>query len=441
MIQTINPYTQKLIKEYEPESEEEIYRKIKDIRKAQPEWAKTEVDDRISFLKELENRIIKNQKSIAESIAIEMGKPITQNYSEIERSINLIHFARDNFKKFLDSEYVSTEAKKSYVRFDPLGVVLGIEPWNVPLWQALKPSIPAIIAGNGFLLKHSSIVSGTSKLIEELFDIPVFKSTITHGETALSAIKYVDAVALTGSTETGSKVGEMCGRNIKKAVLELGGSDPFIVLESANIEKAAKQAAQARLLNAGQRCVASKRFIISEKVFDQFYEYMKEEFYKVIAGDPLDQKTFLGPLSSKEAYEKVSTRIEELKTLGVVETAYGQKLVVPFIPPTIAIPSKDYQEEIFGPVAILSKFKNLSNAISKANDSSYGLGATIWGDPSEAEEIAPYIQAGSVFINKVMASDPRLPFGGIKKSGIGREHSWYGLHEFTNIKSVWVGDL
>jgi acyl-CoA reductase-like NAD-dependent aldehyde dehydrogenase len=337
----------------------------------------------------------------------------------------------------LSPEQVKTDAKKSYIRFDPLGTILLIMPWNFPAWQVMRAAVPAMAAGNTVLLKHASIVSGTSLKLEGILGSDIFKSTVCRGNVALSAIKYVDGVSFTGSTDIGAKIAEEAGREIKKVVLELGGSDPYIVLGSANLDDAIKNCTFARMQNNGQSCIASKRFIVDEKVFDSFYKGMKEQFSNVKIGDPLDKSTFLGPLSSSEQKEIVTGQVEELKPLGQVE-AFADGLKGNFVPPTIVRTNALYDQEVFGPVAILKRFKTNEEAVKLANETPYGLGASVWGKPEEAERLVPAIETGMVFINKIVASDPRLPFGGLKKSGLGSELSRYGLLEFTAKRTVWI---
>lgn len=366
-----------------------------------------------------------------------MGKAVSQSEAEVKKCIWLMDYVLENAQTFLAPEQVKTEARKSYIRFDPLGTILLIMPWNFPAWQVMRAAVPALAAGNTVLLKHASMVSGTSLKLEQIFGLDVFKSVITKGDIATAAIKYVDGVSLTGSVETGSKVAQEAGRQLKKVVLELGGSDPYIVLDRSNLGEAAKNSAFARLQNNGQSCIASKRFIVHESVYDNFYKGMKEAFANVKIGDPLDKNTFLGPLSSAEQKQIVMQQVEKLRSLGSVEElALG--LEDNFVAPTIVKTDALFDEEVFGPVAILKKFRTEEEAIKLANETPYGLGASIWGDLEEAEKLVPFIEAGLVFINKTVASDPRLPFGGVKKSGVGSELSRYGILEFTTKKTVWV---
>ena len=435
-IVTINPYTGQKLHDYKEESLDDIKDKISSLKDAQLEW-KRDTDARLEKLKEIKKKMETELPTLAALMSTEMGKPVAQSEAELKKCIWLVDYITENAGTMLSPEQVKTEAKKTYIRFDPLGTILLIMPWNFPAWQVMRAAIPAMAAGNTVLLKHASIVTGTSLKLEEILGSDIFKSTICRGSVALSAIKYVDGVSFTGSTEIGSKIAEEAGREIKKVVLELGGSDPYIVLGSANLEDAIKNCTFARIQNNGQSCIASKRFIVDEKVFDGFYKGMKEEFSSVKIGDPLDKNTFLGPLSSNEQKQIVTKQVEELESIGQVETLADKKDGY-FVPPTIVRTDALYDEEVFGPVAILKRFKTNEEAVKLANETPYGLGASVWGKPEEAERLVPSIETGMVFINKIVSSDPRLPFGGIKKSGLGSELSRYGLLEFTAKRTVWI---
>lgn len=435
-IHTENPYTEQVISEYKEETVDDIKKKISDIRSEQKEWAKS-LDSRIDYLRNvLKPNMERNLNEIASLMTEEMGKPITQSVAEVKKCISLVDYAIEKFPEFLQPDVISTDARKSYVRFDPIGVVELVMPWNFPLWQVFRAAVPAMVVGNGVILKHASIVTGSSRKIEEVMSSDLFKSVVCRGETALEAIKYVDGVSFTGSTGVGMKIAEKAGREMKKAVLELGGSDPFIVLKSADLDKAAKNAAFGRMQNNGQSCIASKRFLVHDDVYDEFRSKLAEEFSNVVIGDPSQEKTFLGPLSSNQQAETVRGQIKDLESSGKVEKFASTSGNI--IPPVIAAVDRPYMEEVFGPVAILKRFNSHEEALKIANETSFGLGASIWGDSEEAEGLAPNVESGMVFINKIVASDPRMPFGGVKKSGIGRELSRYGLLEFSNIKTVWV---
>lgn len=435
-VKTVNPYTEKTLHEYKEDSLEDIKVKIAELRKAQQLW-KVDIAERLAKLREVRKRFEASAKELAQLMSTEMGKPVTQSEAELKKCLWTIDYIAENAGEMLTPEHVRTEAKKSYVRFDPLGVVFLIMPWNFPAWQFIRAAIPAMAAGNAVLLKHASIVTGTSLKLQEIIGLDAFKSTVARGPVALEAIKYADGVSLTGSTEVGEMVAGEAGKHLKKVVLELGGSDPYIVLDGSNLDQAVKNCVFARMQNNGQSCIASKRFIVHESVFEQFYKGMKEEFSKVKIGDPLDSNTFLGPLSSKEQKDVVVEQVKKLKTLGHVEEL-ARGLRGNFIPPTVARVEPLFDEEVFGPVAVLKKFKTTNEAVMLANETPFGLGASIWGDAEAAEKLVPSIEAGMVFINKVVASDPRLPFGGVKKSGIGSELSRYGLLEFTSKRTIWV---
>ncbi len=435
-VKTVNPYTEKTLREYKEDSIEDIKSKIAGLRKAQQLW-KVDIAERLTKLKEVRRRFEASAKELAQLMSTEMGKPVAQSEAELKKCMWTIDYITENAEKMLAPEQIKTEAKKSYVRFDPLGVVFLIMPWNFPAWQFIRAAIPAMAVGNAVLLKHASIVSGTSLKLQDIIGLDVFKSTVARGPVALEAIKYADGVSLTGSTEVGEMVAGEAGKQLKKVVLELGGSDPYIILDGSNLDQAVKNCVYARMQNNGQSCIASKRFIVHESVFEQFYKGMKEEFSKVKIGDPLDNNTFLGPLSSKEQKEIVVQQVNKLKTLGQVEEL-AQGLKGNFVPPTVARVEPLFDEEVFGPVAVLKKFRTPNEAVTLANETPFGLGASVWGDAEAAEKLVPSIEAGMVFINKVVASDPRLPFGGVKKSGIGSELSRYGLLEFTSKRTIWV---
>jgi succinate-semialdehyde dehydrogenase/glutarate-semialdehyde dehydrogenase len=435
-IKTVNPYTQEVLGEYEQETPDQIRDTISELRVAQSKWA-VSMERRLDELKKVKDRLQSESAELARLLTLEMGKPITQSQAEVKKCGWLIDYILENAARMLAPEDVKTEGRKSYIRFDPLGIVLLIEPWNFPAWQVIRAAFPALAAGNAVILKHASIVSGTSLKIQEIFGLDVFKSVIAKGSDAMNAVAYVDGVALTGSTEVGASVSEVAGRELKKVVMELGGSDPFIVLDDTNLQEAVKNCTYARLQNNGQSCIAAKRFIVREDVYDEFYNGMRNEFSKVRMGDPLESQTFLGPLSSKAQRNIVAAQIQKLRSYGQVEQ-FGGELGGNFILPTIARINTLFDDEVFGPVAILKSFRTHEEAVRLANETPFGLGASIWGQPEEAERLVPSIAAGMLFINKIVASDPRLPFGGVKKSGLGCECSRYGLLEFTAKRTVWV---
>ncbi len=431
-----DPYSGSVIETIETDNVDSALNKISETKLAQKDWMKS-LDERLDYFKEtVRPNFVKYTDELALIMTQEMGKPISQSVSEVKKSIKLLDYLIENAPGIFSAEEIKTEAFKSYLRFDPIGTVMCIEPWNFPVWQVARAAFPALLAGNGVVLKHASLVAGVSLKLQEIVDSKIFRSLIVDGKTATSLIRQVDGVAFTGSTQVGSGIASEAGKELKHVVMELGGSDPFIILDSANIESAAKAAAIGRLQNNGQSCIASKRFLVQENVYEEFKRLAEEEFSKVVIGDPKKKETYIGPLSSVEQKRSVEEQINYLKSRGkVVFLGEGQGNIVP---PTIAELDENYQEEIFGPVAVLRKFRNRDEAVKIANETPYGLGTSIWGEKSEAETLVSDIEAGMVFINSIVFSDPRLPFGGVKKSGLGRELSKYGSREFTNMKTVWV---
>ncbi|WMT48576.1 MAG: aldehyde dehydrogenase family protein [Thermoplasmatales archaeon] len=435
-IETVNPYSMSKLGKYEEDDEDTVKKTFEGVNREQEIWKKS-IDYRIKFLKdEVIPRFKREKESLATIMSSEMGKPITQSRAEIDKCIMMTEYFCKEGKNFLSDNVIETEASKSFVRFEPLGTVFLVMPWNFPLWQAMRAAIPAMVAGNGIVLKHASIVTGSAKKMEEIFDSPLFRVIKVSGSRALSAIKYSDGVSFTGSEMAGMAIASEAGKHIKKSVLELGGSDPFVVLDDANLEQTAKESTYARLQNNGQSCIASKRFIVSKKISENFFELMKENFEKVRLGDQLDDKTFIGPLSSASQAETVRKQIEQLNSLGKLQMFGEQHGNI--IPPTIVQTEANYLDEVFGPVAIFKTFDTLEDAAKICNETGFGLGASVWGSVDQAEKVIPMIRSGMVFVNKVVASDPRLPFGGVGKSGYGRELSKFGILEFTNFRTVWI---
>jgi acyl-CoA reductase-like NAD-dependent aldehyde dehydrogenase len=431
-----DPYTGKVLESFRTDSTDDALNKIRETREAQKEWKKS-FDKRIDFFKNvIKPNFEKKTQELASIMTEEMGKPISQSIAEVKKCVKLLDYLIDNARDIYASEEIKTEASKSYVRFDPLGTIMCIEPWNYPAWQVARAAFPAMIAGNGVVLKHASIVTGVSLKLQEMVDSPLFRSLVVDGRTATSLIKHVEGVAFTGSTPVGSSIAAEAGKELKRVVMELGGSDPFIILDSADMKAAAKAATIGRLQNNGQSCIASKRFLVQENAYEEFRELAEDEFSKVVIGDPKLKETYIGPLSSEEQKRSVEEQIKYLESRGKVK--YLGEGGGNIIPPILAELDENYQEEIFGPVAVLRKFKDKRDAIRIANETPFGLGTSIWGEKSDAETMVGDIEAGMVYINSIVFSDPRLPFGGVKKSGLGRELSKYGSREFTNMKTVWI---
>lgn len=450
--QSINPATEEALGEFEGMNFEEAVKAAERCREVQRDWEKTSLANRSSFLKKLAWALREGLESYAKTMTLEMGKPIAQSKAEVEKCAWLCEFYAEHAAEFLAPEEVKTEAKKSYIRFDPLGVVLCIMPWNFPFWQVFRFAVPALAAGNGVLLKHASNVPQCSLAIEEVFQkagFPdaLFETLLIDSKTASQLIESdaIAAVSLTGSTKAGADVAMKAGANIKKCVLELGGSDPFIVLADADVNLSCQVALQARTINTGQSCIAAKRFILEKPIAAEFEKKLMEHFKTLKMGDPVDETVNIGPLAKREIRDDLERQVNDAVSKGAKVLVGGKSVNGKgyFFEPTLLTNiTKDmavYYEETFGPVMTLFTVENAEAAITMANDSEYGLGASIWTKNVElAEKLAAQIESGFVSINGMVKSDPRLPFGGVKKSGFGRELGQYGIKEFVNIKSVVV---
>lgn len=449
---SINPFTEKKEKSYKGHSLSECKKIISESGKEQKEWKNTSFTQRKKLLKKVAQALRKRKNEFGKLITTEMGKPITQAIAEIEKCALASDFYADNAKKFLEDEHVKTENKKSFARFEPLGVVLAIMPWNFPFWQVFRFAAPAIMAGNTGVLKHASNVPGCAIAIEEVFleaGFPknVFRTLLTDSKTAQGLIsqKEISAVTVTGSTNAGSQIALEAGKNIKKCVLELGGSDPFIVLDDVDVKECSQEAVNGRMVNMGQSCIAAKRFIVQEKILKEFEKEFAQKMESLSVGDPMDPKTQVGPLARKDLVNAVHEQMTRSVKMGAKVLAGGKKhsgkgfFFYPTVLGNVSVKMPVFSEETFGPLAGVMKAKNDLDAAMLANRSEYGLGASIWTkNPKRAEKLVPLIESGNVFVNKTVASDPRLPFGGIKKSGFGRELGVFGIREFTNVKTVVV---
>lgn len=454
-IQSINPANGKVIKTYTEDSEQKVNRKVELTHKAWLKWRETEFTQRALLLKNLAGGLRKQKDELAVLMASEMGKPLKDGVAEIEKCASVCDYYAENGEKFLKDEIIKTDASKSYVSFQPIGVVLAIMPWNFPFWQVFRFLAPGLMAGNCGLLKHASNVPGCALAIEELvrkagFPDSVFQTLMIGSKSVNKVIAnpLIKAVTLTGSTEAGIKVAQQAGMLLKKTVLELGGSDPYIVLEDADLEQAAQICVNSRLINNGQSCVAAKRFILVKSIEKEFTRLFREKMLEKTTGDPLKGDFHMGPMARadlrNELHEQVLSNIKAgAKCIlgGNIPSFSGNHA---FYEPTILTGVKKgmpaYSEEIFGPVASMITAKDAAHAISIANDTSFGLGAAVFTkNNSVGEEIArTKLQAGCCFVNSLVKSDPRLPFGGINQSGYGRELGVYGIHEFVNIKTVYV---
>jgi succinate-semialdehyde dehydrogenase/glutarate-semialdehyde dehydrogenase len=450
-IQSINPYTEEVMKEFAPMTADAVDAEISRSRHAFSAWRDISVSERAACVKKLGDLLRAEKRRYAGIMTREMGKPIREASAEIEKCAWLCDYYADHGEGFLKPEEVQTEAKKSYILFQPLGIVLAVMPWNFPFWQAFRFGVPAVTAGNVVVLKHASNVPMCGLAIEEAFQkagFPenVFTTLLIDAREARRLIEEdrVEAVSLTGSNKAGEEVGALAGRKIKKFVLELGGSDPFIVLDDADIEKAGRIAVSARTINTGQSCIAAKRFIVMDKVAVKFKEVFLGRLKELKIGDPMDETTDIGPVAKREILDSLNEQLRDAKEKGaeVLQTGHSSGKGLFFPPCVVYGPKRDMKiltEEVFGPMAPIISVKDEDEAVRVANDTPYGLGAAIWSrDLKRAERIAARIEAGCIAINDMVKSDPRLPFGGVKKSGVGRELSHYGLKEFVNIKTVVV---
>jgi acyl-CoA reductase-like NAD-dependent aldehyde dehydrogenase len=447
-VTTINPATEEVLNEYKIMTKEQINDKVKKARNAFQDWKK-DASKRIDLLYDFANQLKKDKEKLARTATNEMGKAIKEARSEVEKCAWAIEYYADNGQILSTDEVVNTDARKTVIRFQPIGVVGSIMPWNFPYWQALRFAAPSLMIGNTIVLKPASATMQCGIEIEKTFKsagLPdgVFQTLVGDSSIAESLIDSdINAVTFTGSVPVGAKVAQRATSQIKKTVLELGGSDPFIVCEDADMEKASNGAIKGRFINCGQSCIASKRFIVVKNVANEFIEKLVQKAEKLKVADPLSDDTDIGPLASATGLNKIDSQVKEAVKGGAVVLTGGERIgkkgyfyrptVLKNVNPKMQIA----QEEVFGPVAPIIIAEDEAKAIQLANDSEYGLGASIWTqDLDKAERLSSSVESGIVSVNNVVASDPRVPFGGVKKSGFGRELSRYGMLEFVNIKSV-----
>ena len=448
-LHTINPATEEVINQYEIMTKDQINDRIKRARNTFEQWKK-DINKRIDSLHDLAAELRKNKENLARIATKEMGKVIKESRAEVEKCAWVVDYYADNGQIFMKEEIINTDARKSVVAFQPIGVIGSIMPWNFPYWQAIRFASPSLILGNTIVLKPASATMQCGIEIEKSFNkigAPegVFQTLVGDSSIAEALIDSDDisAITFTGSVSVGGKVAQRSTSQIKKCVLELGGSDPFIVCDDADIDKASTGAVRGRFINCGQSCIASKRFIIVNKIANEFVEKFTQKAEKLRVGDPLSDDTDMGPLVNNKSLENIESIVKETIKDGAHVLTGGERVGTKgyFYEPTVIkdISSKMRiaQEEVFGPVAPIITVDNEAEAIKLANDTQYGLGASVWTqDLNKAEELSNQIQSGIVTVNNIVASDPRVPFGGVKKSGFGRELSRYGMMEFANIKSV-----
>ncbi len=450
--QTINPANGTELENYETFRWEDIETRLTAAHNAFLDWRDDTIDARAKLMRRAAAHLRESKDNLAALITQEMGKPIVQSRSEIDKCAWVCDFYADRSSAFLMDESLPTEAKKSYASFSPLGLVFGIMPWNFPFWQVFRFAAPTLMAGNGCILKHATNTTACALIIEKIFQESGFPdglfTTLLAGRDNVSDIihhRKIAAVTLTGSPGAGKSVAAAAGAALKKSVLELGGSDAYLILEDADIETAAKACATSRLINSGQSCISAKRFIVVDSVRHEFEDALANHMQNALLGDPTQETTELGPLARADLCETLHAQVEQSLEKGARCLVGGTPLQGPgyFYSPTVLTDVTPqcaaYREELFGPVAAVIPVRNEKTAIEVANDSVYGLGSAVFTtDTERGEHVARQLEAGCCFINDFVRSDPRLPFGGVKESGYGRELSHYGIKEFVNIKTVSV---
>ncbi len=451
-MKSINPATGELIRKYETHSNEQALSIVSKSGEAWIDWKSTDFSLRSKKMKRAAFILREQNEELAQLMTLEMGKVIHEARAEIEKCAWVCEFYADNAESFLADEMVETNASKSFVSFEPLGIVLAVMPWNFPFWQVFRFAAPALMAGNAAVLKHASNVPGCALAIENIFikaGFPenLFRTLMISASQVESVIMnpHIRAVTLTGSEAAGMNVAAIAGRALKKTVLELGGSDPFIVLEDADIDKCVTTAVNARMINNGQSCIAAKRFIVVESRLKEFETKKAEIMSTLLVGDPLLADTQVGPLARADLRDELHEQVKASLDDGARLLLGGKSIPGPgfFYEPTVISDVRRgmslYHEETFGPVSAIIPVKDAEQAIEVANDSEFGLGGSLWtNDLVRGEKLARQVESGAVFVNGMTVSDPRLPFGGIKRSGYGRELSHFGIREFTNIKSIWI---
>ncbi|HEX9364172.1 MAG TPA: NAD-dependent succinate-semialdehyde dehydrogenase [Candidatus Dormibacteraeota bacterium] len=453
MLRSINPATGRELASFPEADEAAIETALDRAFAARHDWRDAGIGMRAALMRSVAGVLRADRLRYAALLTTEMGKPIVEAEAEVEKCAWTANWIAENAERLLADQPVESTASESYVRFQPLGVILAVMPWNFPFWQAFRAGLPALSAGNVMLLKHSSNVPQSALAIEEVFreaGVPegVFQ-TLLIGSAAVEGLiadSRVAGVTLTGSEAAGRNVAEAAGKALKKTVLELGGSDPFVVLADADLNTAASVACRARNQNNGQSCIAAKRFIVEEPVAGEFEEKLTAAVARLKVGNPMDRANQVGPLARGDLVDEIERQVSESVRLGAQAVVGGKRIQGDgyYYEPTVLTKVKPgmpaYDEETFGPVAAVIRVKDAGDALRVANDTNFGLGSNIWTrDVERGKRLAEKVEAGLVFINGMVASDARLPFGGVKRSGYGRELSEYGIKEFTNIQTVWVG--
>nr|HET6903048.1 NAD-dependent succinate-semialdehyde dehydrogenase [Ktedonobacteraceae bacterium] len=452
-IQSLNPATEEVIETFEPYNTAQVNEALEQARHAFSKWRTTSFDERGAHLRHVASTLREHKARLAQLATLEMGKPITEAEAEVEKCAWNCEFYADNAAKFLADEHVTSNATESYISYQPLGVILALMPWNFPYWQVFRFAAPALMAGNTAVLKHASNVPRAALEIERIFQdagLPqgVFRTVLVPGAETKQLIDdpRIAAVTLTGSDSAGVEVASASGHALKKTVLELGGSDAFIVLEDADLDAAAQMAVRARFQNTGQSCIAAKRFIVVEAVAAAFEQKFVEYTARLHVGNPFDRETQVGPMARGDLREALEKQVAGSVAMGAKVMLGGKPLdgkgyfYAPTIITNVTTEMPIFREETFGPVAAVIHARDTEHAVELANDSDFGLGGNLWTrDIARGRELARRLETGGVFINGMTASDPRLPFGGVKRSGYGRELSTFGIREFVNIQTVWIG--
>jgi len=456
-ISSVNPATAEVLQTFDSLTGQQLQEKLSRAADAFRDHRKTTFAERVTWMLRAAEILDGEKKSFARTMTLEMGKPINAAIQEAEKCAWVCRYYAENAERHLTDEHVATNATRSFVRFEPLGVVLAVMPWNFPFWQVFRFAAPALMAGNVGLLKHASNVPQCALAIEDIFSRAGFPEatfqTLLIGAEAVKEVledPRVAAATLTGSEPAGRSVAGIAGQQIKRTVLELGGSDPFIVMPSADFEAAVSTAVKARTINNGQSCIAAKRFIVHQEIYDRFESEFVGAMKQLRLGDPLVESTDVGPLATKQILDDLDEQVKVSVASGAKILTGGKRAALEgdlargnFYEPTVLVDipkdSPAYRDELFGPVAALFRVNSIDEAIEMANATTFGLGSSAWtNDEQECVRFIDELAAGSVFINGMVASDPRLPFGGVKHSGYGRELSYFGIREFVNIKTVWI---
>lgn len=451
--ESINPYSGERMEHFPVWSEQQIEAALQRSQQATKIWRETPIEQRSAIVRKAGEVLRSRKRALAELLTSEMGKLIGEAEAEVEKCAWVCDYYAEKGAEFLQDERIESDAEKSLVAYQPLGTVLAVMPWNFPLWQVFRFAAPALVAGNGGLLKHASNVPGAAQAVEQIFleaGLPegVFTTLMIGASQVASVIEddRVQAVTLTGSEPAGQQVAATAGKSLKKSVLELGGSDAFIVLEDCDLDAAVEVGVLSRYLNGGQSCIAAKRFIVVDAIADQFVDQLKKSVEGLRLGDPMDPQTTLAPMARTDLRDELDRQVQQSVAAGATpltgcepdqraHAGYAPSILDQVMPGMVA-----YEEELFGPVAIVIRVADEEEAIRVANDSQFGLGGSVWTqDLQRGERVARQLESGAAFVNGIVKSDPRLPFGGIKRSGYGRELSHHGIREFVNAKTIWIG--